>query len=166
MRANRRETIMWIGASAFIVVTLAVIAMLGMFATPVRPSIAIGTVDDFPHGAPPRLITVGNQQVFIVVMATEILAFDPQVKVGSDFRCPVKWVRLSNRFEDPCGGSKFFMYGCWIEGPAQRDLDRFPVTIDPDGTVRIETWRTIKGEPHPCANPRWATCKKASISGS
>src|SRR5262245_44840982 len=127
--ANRRETILWIGAAASIVVTLAVIAMLGVFATPVRPRIAIWDVDEFPHGAPPRLITVGNQQVYIVVMATEILAFDPMVEYSDGNRCPVRWVAVVNRFEDPCGGSKFFKDGRWIEGPSLRNLDRYPVII-------------------------------------
>ena len=148
-RANRRETLLWIGAASVIVTSGAVIAMLGVYTIPTPRLVAIGNISDFPHSAPPRLITVDNKQVFIVTMATEILAFDPMVDYSQSFRCPVRWVESNHRFEEPCGGSKFFMDGRWLEGPALRNLDRYLVVIDRDGTVRIETWRTIKGDPHP-----------------
>lgn len=43
--------------------------------------------------------------------------------------CLPKWVETNNRFECPCHGSKFELDGGYIEGPAPRRLDRFPVTI-------------------------------------
>ncbi len=43
--------------------------------------------------------------------------------------CLPKWVDQNTRFECPCHGSKFQMSGQYIEGPAPRSLDRFPVTV-------------------------------------
>jgi len=43
--------------------------------------------------------------------------------------CLPKWAPSNNRFECPCHGSKYNSDGTWIEGPAPRGLDRFPVTI-------------------------------------
>ncbi|GAB4521252.1 MAG: hypothetical protein OHK0046_32410 [Anaerolineae bacterium] len=43
--------------------------------------------------------------------------------------CLPKWVEANNRFECPCHGSKFEANGDYIEGPAPRGLDRFPVTV-------------------------------------
>jgi len=43
--------------------------------------------------------------------------------------CLPKWVPTNTRFECPCHGSKFEGNGSYIEGPAPRGLDRFPVTI-------------------------------------
>lgn len=43
--------------------------------------------------------------------------------------CLPKWVTANTRFECPCHGSKFEADGAYIEGPAPRGLDRFPVTI-------------------------------------
>ncbi len=43
--------------------------------------------------------------------------------------CLPKWVPTNSRFECPCHGSKFTGNGSYIEGPAPRALDRFPVTI-------------------------------------
>lgn len=50
--------------------------------------------------------------------------------------CLPKWVASNNRFECPCHGSKFEGNGSYIEGPAPRGLDRFPVTVTyTDGTA-------------------------------
>lgn len=43
--------------------------------------------------------------------------------------CLPKWVPGNTRFECPCHGSKFEIGGSWIEGPAPRGLDRFPVVV-------------------------------------
>jgi cytochrome b6-f complex iron-sulfur subunit len=43
--------------------------------------------------------------------------------------CLPKWATTTARFECPCHGSKFEGDGSYIEGPAPRGLDRFPVTI-------------------------------------
>ena len=43
--------------------------------------------------------------------------------------CLPKWVPGNTRFECPCHGSKFRINGSWIEGPAPRGLDRFPVVV-------------------------------------
>lgn len=43
--------------------------------------------------------------------------------------CLPKWTPSNNRFECPCHGSKFYGDGGYIEGPAPRGLDKFPVTV-------------------------------------
>ena len=50
--------------------------------------------------------------------------------------CTVKWVPGNNRFECPCCGSKFRLDGSYIEGPAQRFLDRFTIEVTtPNGIL-------------------------------
>lgn len=50
--------------------------------------------------------------------------------------CLPKWSDQNTRFECPCHGSKFEMSGKYIEGPAPRSLDRFPVVVTfADGTT-------------------------------
>lgn len=50
--------------------------------------------------------------------------------------CLPKWVDTNNRFECPCHGSKYEVDGVYIEGPAPRGLDRFPITLTmTDGTT-------------------------------
>lgn len=43
--------------------------------------------------------------------------------------CLPPWNATNGRFECPCHGSKFTGDGSYIEGPAPRGLDRFPVTV-------------------------------------
>lgn len=68
--------------------------------------------------------------------------------------CLPKWVASNVRFECPCHGSKFQGNGSWIEGPAPRGLDRFPVTLtytdgssidspEDGGPIVIDPSRTI-----------------------
>lgn len=68
--------------------------------------------------------------------------------------CLPKWVSSNNRFECPCHGSKFEGNGIYIEGPAPRGLDRFPLVItytdgtsvatpESGGPVPIDPARTI-----------------------
>jgi len=81
--------------------------------------------------------------------------------------CLFKWVPANNRFECPCHGSKFTADGNKIvgEGPAQRNLDRFIVTVttpggaaktDPDGhavpiegasSITVDTGKKLQGKP-------------------
>lgn len=61
-------------------------------------------------------------------------------KVCVHLGCLYDWVPLTNRFECPCHGSKYQLYGDYIEGPARRNLDRFVIqAVGPDGNVIAET---------------------------
>jgi cytochrome b6-f complex iron-sulfur subunit len=88
-------------------------------------------------------------------------------KVCTHLGCLFKWVDTNNRFECPCHGSKFQLDGTYIEGPAPRSLDQFPVeALDaednvlaqsdgkaplqlPEGTakIQVDTGNRIKGQP-------------------
>ena len=68
--------------------------------------------------------------------------------------CLPKWVASNTRFECPCHGSKFEGNGSYIEGPAPRGLDRFPVTVtytdgssvatpEGGGPIALDPGRTI-----------------------
>ncbi|MBK8049634.1 MAG: Rieske 2Fe-2S domain-containing protein [Anaerolineales bacterium] len=60
--------------------------------------------------------------------------------------CLYKWEPSNNRFECPCHGSKFSREGFYIEGPAPRSLDTFPITEEA-GQLVINTGKKILGEP-------------------
>jgi cytochrome b6-f complex iron-sulfur subunit len=54
--------------------------------------------------------------------------------------CLYQWIPLTSRFECPCHGSKYELWGQYISGPARRSLDRFVIqAIGPDGSVVAET---------------------------
>lgn len=91
---------------------------------------------------------------FWIVNAGETIANDPRTPAGYrtppgvvafymvcvHLGCLYKWVPTNDRYECPCHGSKFLPNGARIEGPAQRNLDRFTIqAIDADGRVVAET---------------------------
>lgn len=61
-------------------------------------------------------------------------------KVCVHLGCLYDWVPMTNRFECPCHGSKYQLWGQYIAGPARRSLDRFVIqAVGPDGKVIAET---------------------------
>jgi hypothetical protein len=53
-------------------------------------------------------------------------------------------------FTDPCSGAHFDRAGTLIDGPADRDLDRFPMTPEPDGFL-VDTRTLLCGPNLPAA---------------
>ncbi len=53
--------------------------------------------------------------------------------------CTVPWVSARKRFVCPCHGSVYLYDGQRESGPAPRSLDLFPVKVNGDGSVSINT---------------------------
>jgi cytochrome b6-f complex iron-sulfur subunit len=53
--------------------------------------------------------------------------------------CTVPWDDASGEFHCPCHGSVYDRYGVRIAGPAPRPMDLMPMTVQPDGTVLVDT---------------------------
>jgi cytochrome b6-f complex iron-sulfur subunit len=60
--------------------------------------------------------------------------------------CRVPFCDSSGRFECPCHGSKYNLRGEYIEGPAPRGMDRFPIKVDGDH-VLVDTGSVVEGPP-------------------
>jgi cytochrome b6-f complex iron-sulfur subunit len=58
--------------------------------------------------------------------------------------CRVPYCEGSGRFQCPCHGSEFTLAGEWINGPAPRGLDRYPLQIR-DGVVVVDTREPVEG---------------------
>lgn len=52
--------------------------------------------------------------------------------------CRVPWCDSSSQFECPCHGTQFNRAGEHRSGPAPRGLDRYAVTVTPDGIVEVD----------------------------
>jgi cytochrome b6-f complex iron-sulfur subunit len=62
--------------------------------------------------------------------------------------CRVPWCQTAQWFECPCHGSKYNRVGEKRGGPAPRGLDRWPISLNDDGTIQINTGGTaILGPP-------------------
>lgn len=44
--------------------------------------------------------------------------------------CPIEWQSEVKRFRADCEGSEFSVDGAYLSGPAARNLDEFPVTVE------------------------------------
>jgi cytochrome b6-f complex iron-sulfur subunit len=53
--------------------------------------------------------------------------------------CTVPWVSGQTQFICPCHGSIYEYNGSRVSGPASRAMDAFPVTVNDDGSLTINT---------------------------
>jgi len=53
--------------------------------------------------------------------------------------CTVPWISGQQRFICPCHGSVYDYNGSRISGPAPRAMDAFPVTVNDNGSVTVNT---------------------------
>jgi Rieske Fe-S protein len=61
----------------------------------------------------------------------------------------------TKRFECLCHGSTYNILGeKLLKGPAERGMDRFPVSVEEDGTLVIDTSEVIRGAPEGSATFR------------
>jgi cytochrome b6-f complex iron-sulfur subunit len=60
--------------------------------------------------------------------------------------CRVPYCDSAQQFQCPCHGSIYNIVGEYLEGPAARGMDRFPITIQ-DGRVLVDTSSVVEGPP-------------------
>lgn len=53
--------------------------------------------------------------------------------------CTVPWNEGAGQFQCPCHGSIYDRFGILLAGPAPRPMDLMPITVQPDGTVIVNT---------------------------
>lgn len=58
--------------------------------------------------------------------------------------CTVPWIAAEGQFICPCHGSVFDYNGSRVSGPAPHALDAFPVTVNDDGSVAVDTNPTTR----------------------
>ena len=103
-------------------------------------------VTEFPATALPKARLAYKGLACLPGMEAGIVAlYQKCVHLG----CRVPSCLTSQWFECPCHGSQFNQVGEKKGGPAPRGLDRFPVSVSPDGTVTVDTAsaKIIQGPP-------------------
>jgi cytochrome b6-f complex iron-sulfur subunit len=95
----------------------------------------------FPY-SPADLPSAGSAPVFVASgrfhVSNTLKGLLVLYGVCTHLGCLPKWAATNERFECPCHGSKYRANGTWIEGPAPRGLDHFPIkVIYTDGTEAI-----------------------------
>ncbi|MGZ3809113.1 MAG: QcrA and Rieske domain-containing protein, partial [Bacteriovorax sp.] len=60
--------------------------------------------------------------------------------------CIPNWLPSELKFKCPCHGSGYYMNGINFEGPAPRPLERFKISLQPDGKIKIDKTKVFRWE--------------------
>ena len=60
--------------------------------------------------------------------------------------CTPNWLEAERKFKCPCHGSGFYSSGMNFEGPAPRPLERFKISLAPDGQLEIDKSKKFQQE--------------------
>ena len=60
--------------------------------------------------------------------------------------CTPNWLQIEQKFKCPCHGSGFRITGINFEGPAPRPLERFKISLAPDGQILVDKTKSFKFE--------------------
>ena len=101
--------------------------------------ITAGLATDFPPGT----ITPFDTDRFLLIRFEDggFLALSTRC---THLACTVTWNEQRQVFLCPCHGSEFQRDGAVLNPPAPRPLDRFPVTVEADGRVKVDTRKRIQ----------------------
>ena len=60
--------------------------------------------------------------------------------------CTPNWLEAEQKYKCPCHGSGFRKSGINFEGPAPRPLERFAISLAPDGKILVDKTKLFKWE--------------------
>ena len=67
--------------------------------------------------------------------------------------CIPNWQPTDLKFKCPCHGSGFYQSGINFEGPAPRPLERFKISLTPEGNVFVDKTKIYRHEKGQWENP-------------
>jgi cytochrome b6-f complex iron-sulfur subunit len=102
--------------------------------------VAAGSVADYPAGTVQYFL---DGRFYVASAEGALVALYQKCP---HLGCRVPFCESSGRFECPCHGSVYNVRGEYIQGPAPRGMDRFPIKIDGD-RVLVDTGKVVEGPP-------------------
>lgn len=102
--------------------------------------VAAGNAADYPEGTVKYFL---DGRFYVTSAAGALVALYQKCP---HLGCRVPFCDSSGRFECPCHGSVYNIRGEYIQGPAPRGMDRFPLKID-GGRVLVDTGSVVEGPP-------------------
>lgn len=95
-----------------------------------------------PSSYPAETATYVNEgRLWVVNTGTQLIALSQKCP---HLGCRVPFCESSGHFECPCHGSRFDIGGEWIQGPAPRGMDRYPLAAVGDNLV-VDVSKTLPG---------------------
>jgi cytochrome b6-f complex iron-sulfur subunit len=100
-------------------------------------------ITQYPADALPKAKAVYSPQILSGMEAGVVALYQKCPHLG----CRVPECSSSQWFECPCHGSQYNRVGEKKAGPAPRGMDRFPITVAPNGDVTVDTGVVVPGPP-------------------
>lgn len=67
--------------------------------------------------------------------------------------CIPNWLPAELKFKCPCHGSGYYMSGVNFEGPAPRPLERYKISLQADGKIKVDKTKVFRAEKGEWDNP-------------
>lgn len=152
---NRREFFSWLSVAwvAFTAATAGMVSLAFRFTYPnvnFEPEMEFnaGRPDEYENGVDERW-----KNGFGVWMVKQEGKFVALSNICTHLGCVPTWMPADLKFKCPCHGSGYYMNGINFEGPAPRPLERYQVSLQPDGTVKVDKTKVYRYEKGQWDNP-------------
>lgn len=100
-----------------------------------------GIPSDYAHGVDERW--KAKYGVWIVRQEGKLVAFS---NICTHLGCIPNWQATELKFKCPCHGSGYYMNGINFEGPAPRPLERYKISLMPDGKIKVDKTKVFRQE--------------------
>ncbi len=152
---NRREffSFLTVGWVAFTAATAGLLSLAFRFSYPnvnFEPEmefLAVGP-SEFEVGVDERY--KNGFGVWMVKMEGKLFALS---NICTHLGCIPSWMPAEKKFKCPCHGSGYYMSGINFEGPAPRPLERYRVSLTPEGKILVDKTKIYRYEKGEWSNP-------------
>lgn len=107
-----------------------------------------GTPGDFQQGVDERFKNAYG--VWMVKSEGKLVALS---NICTHLGCIPTWLPAELKFKCPCHGSGYYMSGVNFEGPAPRPLERYKISLQPDGKIKVDKTKVFRQEKGEWDNP-------------
>ena len=152
---NRREFFGWV-AVGWVAFSAAVGGFLTLVFRYTYPNVNFDPAMDFIAGLPDDYDTGVDERwtndfgVWMVKQEGQLVALS---NICTHLGCIPTWLPAELKFKCPCHGSGYYMNGVNFEGPAPRPLERYKVSLTPEGTIKVDKTKIYRYEKGQWDNP-------------
>ncbi|MBK23649.1 MAG: Rieske (2Fe-2S) protein [Halobacteriovorax sp.] len=147
-KLNRREFFSYLSV-AWVTFTAAAAGLLGMAFRFSYPNVNFepemdfiaGRVGDYEEGVDERW--KNGYGVWMVKEEGKLFALS---NICTHLGCVPTWMPAELKFKCPCHGSGYYTNGINFEGPAPRPLERYKITLTPEGTIKVDKTKIYRYE--------------------
>ena len=110
--------------------------------------LTLGTPDSFAPGVDETF-----KMSFGVWMVKEEGKLFALSNICTHLGCIPNWTPSTKSFECPCHGSGYYTSGINFKGPAPRPLERYKISLTPDGRVKVDKTKVYRHEKGQWSHP-------------